>query len=278
MIVDVHSHCVQPEHISEAAHSKMERAGYPPMQPLTFEHYAEEMAPVDKAIVFGVRGIATGARSPNDFTAEWVKNDPDRLIGFMAIDPTEDDYLEEIDRCVSDLGLRGIKMHPVIGRYDPSDPTIFPMYERASRMGLPVISHFGTHPDPRATLKYSLPLLVDEVAQAFPDLKFVMAHMAHPWQRDAAVILRKHPNVYADVSGVWLRPWQGWEALIGMIEWGVTDKLLFGTDFPFWTPREAMDKMRRLNDQVEGTNLPRIPDEVIEGIINRNSLELLGLE
>ena len=63
-----------------------------------------------------------------------------------------------------------------------------------------------------------------------------------------------------------------------MVEWGVTDKLLFGTDFPYWTPQEAMDKMRRLNDQVEGTNLPRIPDEVIEGIINRNALELLGLE
>ena len=279
MIVDVHAHCGQPEHATAAAHSKMQRAGYAPPQPLTWEHFAEAMKGVDKALVFGVRGLATGSTSPNEFTAEWVKNDPDKFIGFMAIDPTEDDHLEQMDRCVSELGLRGIKLHPILGRYNPADPTLFPMYDKAQRLRLPIVSHFGTHPDARAPLKYSQPLLVDEIAQAFPDLKFVMAHMAHPWQRDAAVVLRKHPNVYADISGVWLRPWQGWEALIGMIEWGVTDKLLFGSDFPaFGTPAECMEKTRRLNDQLEGTRLPRIPEEVIEGIINRNALELLGLE
>ena len=277
MIVDVHAHCGQPEHSTKALTDVMVRAGYSPPEPYTFDQFAEEMEVVDKALVFGVRALASGERSPNEFTVEWVKNDPDKFIGFMAIDPTEDDHLEQIDRCV-ELGLRGIKLHPISGRYNPADPTLFPMYERAQRIGLPIVSHFGTHPGPRTMLKYSSPLLVDEIAQAFPDLKFVMAHMGHPWQRDAAVVLRKHPNVYADVSAVWVRPWQGWEALIGMIEWGVADKLLFGSDFPAWTPREGMDKMRRLNDQVKGTNLPHIPDEVIEGIINRNALELLGLE
>jgi len=92
-------------------------------------------------------------------------------------------------------------------------------------------------------------------------------------------VIRKHANVYADVSGAgWVRPYSAWEALVLMVEWGVADKLLFGSDFPFWTPEEGMTKMRRLNEQVEGTNLPRIPDDVIEGIIHRNTLELLGLE
>ena len=63
-----------------------------------------------------------------------------------------------------------------------------------------------------------------------------------------------------------------------MVEWGVSDKILFGSDYPLWTPQEGMDGLRKLNDQVEGTKLPRIPDEVIEGIINRNSLSLLGLD
>ena len=214
MIVDVHSHCLQPEHMSEANHRANERAGYPPMPPLSPETYLKAMEVVDKAIVFGVRGVSAGMHSPNNFTAEWVQHAPDKLIGFAAIDPTEEDHLEEVDRCVSDLGLRGIKLYPMLGRYDPTEPTIFPLYEKAQRMGLPVLSHLGTHPSPRAMLKYSLPLLIDEIAQAFPDLKFVMAHMAHPWQRDCAVVLRKHPNVYADVSGGWVRQWQGWEALI----------------------------------------------------------------
>jgi len=279
MIVDVHTHCIQPEHVSAAAHRAEERAGYPPMQPLSFDAYAEAMDAVDKSIVFGVRGLATGVRSPNDFTAEWVARAPEKLIGFMAIDPTEDDHLDQVDHCVSELGLRGIKLYPALARYDPSDPTLFPLYDKAQRLGLPILAHLGTHPNPRAALKYSLPMLFDDIAQAFPELKIVMAHMAHPWQRDCAVVLRKHPNVYADVSGSgWVRPWQAWEAFILMMEWGVTDKLLFGSDFPLWTPREGMEKMRRLNDQVEGTNLPRIPEDVIDSIINRDSLAILGLE
>ena len=279
MIVDIHTHCLQPDHVSEASRRADERAGYPPMQPLLFESYAEAMRVVDKSIVFGVRAAASGALSPNDFTAEWAAKDPDKIIGFMGIDPTEDGYLAEIDRCVSDLGLRGIKIYPTLSHFNPADPVYFALYEKAQRLGLPILSHMGTQPNPRAILKYSQPLLFDEVAQAFPDLRIVIAHMAHPWQRDCAVVIRKHANVYADVSGAgWVRPYSAWEALVLMIEWGVADKLLFGSDFPFWTPEEGMGKMRRLNEQVEGTNLPKIPDDVIEGIIHRNTLELLGLD
>ncbi len=276
MIIDVHTHCLQPEHISEAAHQADQAAGYPPMKTLAFAQYKKGLDAVDRAIVFGVRGVATGARSPNDFTAQWVAHDPQRLIGFMAIDPTEDDYLEEIERCVG-LGLRGIKMYPMLGRYDPTDATVFAMYAKAQELGLPILAHTGAHPNPRAMLKYSIPLLYDEIAQAYPKLKIVLAHMAHPWQVECALVLRKHRNVYADVSGAWVRSWQGWEALVCMHEWGVADKLLFGSDFPLWTPAEGMQKLRRLNDQVEGTRLPRIPDEMIEQIIHRDSLELLGL-
>jgi len=277
LIVDVHTHCLQPDHLSPSAQKSLERAGYPPMQPLPPEVYDRDMAVVDRAIVFGIRGAASGVRTPNDFTVKWVGRNPEKLLGFMALDPMEDDHMEEFERCL-DLGLRGVKIYPMLGRYDPTDPTHFPLYEKAQRLGLPILAHTGTHPDPRAMLKYSHPLLIDEIAQAFPELKFVMAHLAHPWQRDCALVLRKHPNVYADISGVWVRPWQGWEAMTCMIEWGATDKLLFGSDYPLWTPQEAMDGLRRLNDQLEGTRLPRIPEEVIDGILQRDALDLLGLD
>ena len=278
MKVDVHAHCIQPEHVTAAAHSKMERSGYPPMAPTEFDHFMREMEPVDKAICFGVRARGTGTMTPDEYTSEWVSRAPEKLLGFMAIDPMEEDYLEKIDRAASELGLCGIKLHPILGRYNPADPKIFPLYEKAIDLRLPILTHMGAHPDDRVSLKHSEPLLFDDVAQAFSDLKIVIAHMAHPWQRDCAVVLRKHPNVYADVSGAgWVRPWQAWQALTLMVEWGVADKLLFGSDFPFWTPREGFGKLRRLNDQVEGTGFPRIPDDVIEGIINRDALELLGI-
>ena len=278
MRVDVHAHCIQPEHVTAAAHSKMERSGYPPMEPMEFDYFMREMEPVDKAICFGVRARGTGTMTPDEYTSEWVNRAPEKLLGFMAIDPMEEDYLEKIDRAASELGLCGIKLHPILGRYNPADPTIFPLYEKAIDLGLPILTHMGAHPDDRVSLKQSEPLLFDDVAQAFSELKIVIAHMAHPWQRDCAVVLRKHPNVYADVSGAgWVRPWQAWQGLTLMVEWGVADKLLFGSDFPFWTPREGFDKLRRLNDQVEGTGFPRIAADVIEGIINRDALGLLGI-
>ena len=65
----------------------MERAGYPPMQLLPPEVYDRDMAVVDRAIVFGIRGAATGVRTPNDFTVQWVGRDPEKLIGFMGSIP-----------------------------------------------------------------------------------------------------------------------------------------------------------------------------------------------
>jgi len=60
MIVDVHTHRLQPDHVSPAAQSEMEKVGYPPMQPLTFDQYAREMKAVDRAIVFGARACPVG--------------------------------------------------------------------------------------------------------------------------------------------------------------------------------------------------------------------------
>ena len=76
MIVDVHTHCLQPDDVTEAAWAKMERAGYPPLEPLEFDYFQEQMEPVDKAICFGVRARGTGTVSPNEYTSEWVKRDP----------------------------------------------------------------------------------------------------------------------------------------------------------------------------------------------------------
>jgi predicted TIM-barrel fold metal-dependent hydrolase len=62
------------------------------------------------------------------------------------------------------------------------------------------------------------------------------------------------------------------------MEWSVTNKLLFGSDYPIWKPNEAIAKLRSINEQVAGSNLPQIPQELIESIINRNSLQILGLD
>jgi predicted TIM-barrel fold metal-dependent hydrolase len=126
-------------------------------------------------------------------------------------------------------------------------------------------------------LKNAHPLTVDEIAIAFPDLKIVMAHIGHPWVRDTVSVIRKHPNVYADVSAIYTRPWMTYEALVMAHEWGAMHKLLFGSDFPVTTPAYAMERLRAVNEIVAGTAMPKIPLEKIEAIIHADALSALSL-
>ena len=122
-----------------------------------------------------------------------------------------------------------------------------------------------------------MPSIASGIAIAFPDLKIVMAHIGHPWVRDTVSVIRKHPNVYADVSAIYTRPWMTYEALVMAHEWGAMHKLLFGSDFPVTTPSYAMERLRAVNEIVAGTAMPKIPLEKIEAIIHADALSALSL-
>src|SRR5439155_12627565 len=95
--------------------------------------------------------------------------------------------------------------------------------------------------------------------------------------KDAIVTIRKHPNLYADVSALVFRPWSLYEALRVAAEWGVAGKLLFGSDFPLATPAETIDGLRGVNSIVDGTALPRVPPELIERVIHADALSALNI-
>ena len=213
----------------------------------------------------------------NDATATFVKADPDKRIGFMALHPHDPHCLDELERCRSDLGLRGIKLGANYQNFDPLETRALAIYERAQRWGLPILFHQGTSPVREAPIRLAFPLLMDEVAIRYPELRIVMAHVGHPWQVETCVVIRKHPHVYADVSATIYRPFSFWEQMVKAAEWNVMDKLLFGTDFPVTTVQETIDALHNVNAIVEGTRLPRVPDVAIDGIINRDALSLLGL-
>lgn len=278
MRIDYHTHFMQPEHLGERLCREWEAAGYQPFRRMTFEEYDEAMAPVDRAIVFGIASKALGVKTPNEMIAEVVARRPDKYIGFMALDPAELSAIGEMERCVSELGLKGIKLYPVMQLCDIREDCLRPFFRHAQELRLPILLHFGASPFAHALLKYSQPLLLDDVAAAFPDLKLIIAHLGHPWQKDAVLLLRKHKNVFGDISGLWQKPWEGYNALVCCMEWGVTSKLLFGSDYPLWSPVGATAKLRAISDQVAGTRLPQIPTDLIETILQRNVLELLGLE
>ena len=102
--------------------------------------------------------------------------------------------------------------------------------------------------------------------------------MGHPWQPDTIAIIRKQPNVYSDISALFYRPWQFYNALVLCWEYRQLHKLLFGTDFPVTTPAETLEGLYTINRFAEGTNLPVVPPEEIEALIHRDALALLGVE
>jgi predicted TIM-barrel fold metal-dependent hydrolase len=174
--------------------------------------------------------------------------------------------------------LRGIKLGLNYQNVDPLGGNAVTLFAYAEEHDLPVLLHQGTSPVRFADLDYAHPRHTDRIAMAFPRLKIIMAHVGHPFCTDSLMVARKHPNVWADVSAVVLRPWGLYQAMVTAMEWGVLDRLLFGSDFPAATPAETMRLLRAVNDACPDGGAPRIPEDAIEAIIHRDSLALLGLE
>lgn len=286
MIFDVHTHVPTGFEVKDAAPMRPDQ---PNPTGVTEDGYLRAMGPAVAAICFNIAapppgdpspdtGFRASARQVNDETAAFVGKHADRLIGFLTVHPRQPDALEEIERAVGDLGLRGIKLGPNYQNFDPLGEDAFRVYRRAEELGLPILFHQGTSPVRHADLDFAHPRHMDRVGTAFPELRVIMAHMGHPWWIDTITVIRKHPNIYADISALFYRPWSQWECFRYATEWSVLHKMLFGTDFPVASVEETIAGTRRVNAPIEGTGLPRVPEDQIEAIIERDSLTLLGLE
>jgi len=287
--IDIHTHAVDdalhcsPDFLADARRMRVE--------PVTvggaasagdtssyFDRYMAAMEPVDRCVVFGIKGRHTGIYVPDEFVAEFVARAPNKLIGFLSVDPHDDDFFDQFERGHTDLGLRGVKLGPIYANFDPTDRRLDALYARCQTLGLPILYHMGTTFVRDSPLKYTRPYLIDEVATRFPDLKMVIAHLGHPWEGETVVTIRKHPNVFADISALFYRPWQLYNSLMLVQEYAVWHKVLFGSDYAVTTPAESYGELLSLNDMLEGTKLPRVSYDRLDEVFERDSLSLLGLD
>jgi predicted TIM-barrel fold metal-dependent hydrolase len=281
MIIDVHSHAWSyPRHFTEyfCRQARRARAGVEVDLNVEFEAYRAQ-APGDvRTIVFGGKARLSGLWVDDQYVADYVAAHHDVLIGFLSVDPTQPGWQDELRDGHERLGLRGIKLMPMYAGFRPDDALLDPLWSYAAEHHLPVLLHTGTTFIAQAPLDCTLPRHLDRVAIRYPDVKMILAHLGHPFEGECVVVARKHPNVYADISAIHYRPFQFYQSLMLVQEYGVWDKILFGTDYPFTTVQATIDGLHQLNTMLEGTSLPRLDVAQIDAMIYRDSLPLLGLD
>jgi predicted TIM-barrel fold metal-dependent hydrolase len=281
MIIDVHSHAwAYPQHFGDDFRQQAERrakAGVKFDLTVRYEDYRAACPPDVKTIVFGGKARLSGLWVDDRYVSDYVSKHPDTLIGYLSVDPTQPGWQEELRHGHQALKLRGIKLLPMYAGFRPDDPKLDPLWRYAQQHQLPVLLHTGTTFIAQAPLECTLPRHIDPVATRFPDVKIILAHLGHPYEGECVVTIRKHPNVYADISALHYRPFQFYHSLMLVQEYGVWDKLLFGTDYPFTTVNSTVEGLRTMNDMLAGTALPRLNVDAIEEMISHDSLPLLGL-
>ena len=170
----------------------------------------------------------------NDWIANYCKADPYRLIAFGGVHPgSVPDAGAEVDR-LAKLGIRAIKIHPSHQALSPNayvsgNRELATIYERAQSRGIPIMIHTGTSIFPGARNIHAQPILCDELGVDYPDLVVILAHGGRPlWMNEAFFLVRRHKNMYMDVSSI---PPQKLLEYFPRIE-DIADKVLWGTDWP----------------------------------------------
>ncbi len=235
------------------------------------EHYRRHNT---AAVVFTVDARTASGHRPNsveDLIEGAVRNN-DVLIPFGSVDPWSASPAGRVRQLVGDCGVKGFKFHPSLQGFEPNDRRLYPVYEAIAAAGVPALFHTGQTglgsglPGGHGIkLRYSDPMLLDDVAADFPELTIVMAHPAVPWV-DAQIAIASHKaNCYLDLSG-W-SPKYFPPQLVRAIGRQLRTKALFGTDHPYIT----LQRWRRDFDALD------IDPDTLSLILKENALRVLGI-
>ena len=214
----------------------------------------------------------------NKKLSEYISKHKEKMIGFAVVEPTTDKTSVKNLASLRDLELKGTVLYCSSCGFHPAHSKAMRFYESAQELGLPVFFHNGGTLGPEAVLNYAQPYLLDEVAREFSALKIVIGTMGMPFVEQTLSMVAKHKNVYADLT---IRPsniWQVYNIVVAAHECGVMDKLLFGSGFPFGKAEQCIETLLSLNKLLADTNLPTVPRANIQNIIERDTLEVLGIK
>lgn len=200
---------------------------------------AMDEAGVDVSVVFTYEGLLRPSAAWNDSLAGFVAAAPDRLVAFATVDPRDPGAAAEVERCVRELGMRGVKLHPWLQGFSAHEPGLGDVCDAAAALGVPVLFHDGTPP-------FSTPLQLADLARRHPATTIVLGHGGlHDLWREAVAAVNGAENVHLCMCGT-----PGY-AMRTIVKRCPLERLLFGTDAGLRAepmPRYASLRIRQLDE------------------------------
>jgi predicted TIM-barrel fold metal-dependent hydrolase len=226
-------------------------------------------ARIDKVVLVNPAIKGVPVRPMNEGVAKLLRAYPDRFVGFAGFDPNTGALaVDEIEYAVKELGFSGVKSVGSALELDINDKAFYPCYSKAQELGIPILIHTGSVIIKGVRVKHVHPLMVDDVAFDFPDLKIICAHLGGWQYLDAISMLLHHRNVFADLSFWPLNPLYAGLVPWSLLEQTVSDKILLGSDYPAGqTPKEAAEAVKKLP----------VSQSFQQKILGNNAAPILGL-
>ncbi len=242
--VDVHIHIQDWSELLPAVRKRMEHGRSDLAQvrrfqkdPDAFASFLDEQRVARAGLVNYVAPDLMGFTwRANEFAARYRDTHPDRFFAYGSVHPRlSKDPRREMEKLLRTLKVDAVKIHPphqlayANGYLDGSAPALKVIYRMAQDAHVPVTIHTGTSVFPGARNRFGDPIHVDDVAVDFPDLKIVLAHGGRPlWTKTAFFLVRRHPNVFLDLSGI--PPSALLDSFPRLEE--IADRCMFGSDWP----------------------------------------------
>lgn len=213
---------------------------------------------IDHAAVFTYDGFFEESGRHNDELARFVDRQPDRLTAFATVHPRRPDAAAEVRRAVTELGMKGLKLHPWLQGISPLEAYMDPVAEACAELGVPMIFHDGTPP-------YSTPLQFALLAERHPDVTVILGHsgLLDLWP-EALAAAGRTANVWLCLCG------PPTYALQKLVDGVPHDRILFGSDIGFGSDYQARHRL----EQVRALDLAPAS---LDAILGGNAVRLLGL-
>jgi uncharacterized protein len=220
---------------------------------------------------------------------EMAARAPNRIIPLGGVDPRAKHAVDQIERQVTDLGMRGFKWYTAEWRgesrgWKANDPAVFPCYEKCIELGIHN-AHFHKGPavEPLALDRFDVRDL-DEPSTLYPEINFIVDHVGLPRLDDFCWISARSPNLYASLAValafVHNRPRFFGNVMANLLFWLGPDRICYGTDFPIWYPHWQLDDFMafQIPSDLEDEYGVSLTDEIKEKIIGGNIARLYGID